>query len=403
MTKMRILVLRSLRIAVSFGASGIAAAVTAVFVSSCGNPVVLSSQPGQFAITSAARSCAVKTFHQPTELQTHSIDLLFVSSTQPSMDRYRCPVADAVGDFVSRLPAGIDYRAAVMLGHGSTSNYSGRLYSTKNHPKVLDSNLLSLGEIRADLQDSLLNVPRDPLSHGGEEVMYSLSRSLDSDRLAESKSEGFFRDSAALSVILITNENDMCFQPSYQGMTHWPDLGDSPDASARAAYQRDCVTSGSWSLTPEALLEKIRSHQARRPTALGGLIFDNPLTITRGQENSIGHGILELVQSGGGYLMDLAVPDLTPSLQQLDGLVEGRLNIQTQFNLADTGIIPGTIRVTVDSVPVATSVYDPLQDSVSIPPDLAGSAGSVVQINYCTGAGSLDAASANTQRNRPHL
>src|SRR5687768_500227 len=75
--------------------------------------------------------CYLSTFNQPKQDFSNKVDLLFVPDTSRSVFKEREAAADAIGNFVAALPQGADYRIGVILAHGSTSAFSGRLYMAK--------------------------------------------------------------------------------------------------------------------------------------------------------------------------------------------------------------------------------------------------------------------------------
>src|SRR4051812_30859593 len=126
---------------------------TAAVLANCGKKVDLSGlnntpngplSPDQNPNGSCGPNQRVKwTFIQPSPPDKSSIDILLVSDTSTSMDDKRTRLAAAIPTFISKIPAGLDYQVAVMLGHGGSSPYSGKLYSTASSPAVLSSKKLT--------------------------------------------------------------------------------------------------------------------------------------------------------------------------------------------------------------------------------------------------------------------
>src|SRR5690606_32134463 len=83
--------------------------------------------------------CFNERFIQPEAQTSRKIDILFVTDTSGSLDDERAAVADGIDAFVEALPAEVDYQIGVMLAHGSTSQYAGKLYHARNQPSVLKS------------------------------------------------------------------------------------------------------------------------------------------------------------------------------------------------------------------------------------------------------------------------
>ena len=79
----------------------------------------------------------------------------------------------------------------------------------------------------------------------------------------------FFRNDAALAVIFITDENDICH----------PGIAYDSDGMEIPAYERDCK----GRVNAESVLKQIKVLQANRPVVLGGIVYthDQPFWRTR--------------------------------------------------------------------------------------------------------------------------
>ena len=195
--------------------------------------------------------CKTETFTQPVVERSNKVDILFVIDTSASLNTERQHVAAGLRDFVKALDRRIDYRVGVMLAHSSRSSYSGRLFKKSKALKIdklvltsentLEENALELQHrLNSNCTNSSCStrdLPEDSYSDGGEEGMFSLYLGLtDPQRLAEMKAAGFLRSDAALSVIMVSDENDICAKfPA--GVTPVPD----PNGLEIPAYRRDCA------------------------------------------------------------------------------------------------------------------------------------------------------------------
>lgn len=329
-------------------------------------------------------------FVQPQPTVNRSVDLLFVIDTSRSLDAERSRIASTLPIFVSQLPPQTDYRIGVMLAHGGSSYYSGRLYSASGTPRVLDSRTQSPASIQSNLTQTLSAPPQDIDSANGEVGMYSLLRSLRTDRLNEMRSQGFYRDGAALSVIFVTDENDVCFRPELNGFTQFPDFVPTLTANTEVtAYTRYCLDSnGTLAVTPERVLNGLRDLKSSQNLALGGIIHKDPASVPRGNgiEDAISHGILELVGSTlNGVTLELANSDYSTGLTELGSVVSSQLRLQNSFGLdGQSPIRPGTIAVHVDDRPVE-SEFDAVRRETRIRTQDAGAAGSIVEVTACRG------------------
>jgi hypothetical protein len=110
--------------------------------------------------------CYNERHFQPEADVIRKVDLLLIFDTSGSMDQDRRNVAEGLDDFVQAIPDGTDYRVAVMLAHGSSSQHSGRLYKYKNNREVLSSEDMSLEEIRTQLKSNMINAPSGSQTSG---------------------------------------------------------------------------------------------------------------------------------------------------------------------------------------------------------------------------------------------
>ncbi|MBC7692938.1 MAG: hypothetical protein H7222_14340 [Methylotenera sp.] len=337
-------------------------------------------------------------FVQPQPTESGSVDLLFVVDTSASLDNKRSRLATTIPDFVKGLSPGTDYRMGVMLAHGGASAYSGSLYSAPGVPRVLNSKLHSPSQVQAYLTKDLKSPPSDIDEANGEMGLYSLSRSFEAGSVAGLKAQGFYRDDAALSVVFISDENDICYRPELHGYTKFPDFVPSAQNSEVTAYKRYCLNSdGSEAITPASVYARAQAMKPNQKLSLASIVHVDPARVPQGSglEESIGHGILELVeQSGilgiGHVLMDVMDTSYRAGLEKLGNIVSTQLKLNTSFSL-DTSpdnsnegltIRPETVSIQVDGVAVNRQ-YDPASKSVKIALPDAGKAGSLVRVAAC--------------------
>jgi hypothetical protein len=320
-----------------------------------------------------APACHVERFRQPEGTLLKKVDLLFVTDTSGSMDYERQSIADGIGSFVGELPADADYRVAVMLGHGSRSNYYASLYAKGRRGPVLDSTKLALPDLRANLKSLLTGQPDDYYSDGGEELLFSFQQALlEPNRLTRARDQGFFRPDAALAVIFVSDENDICARyPA--GVTRVPDIDGNLE---RKAFERDC-----GSVTPESVLAAVQQLQGDRPFLLGGIVYNNQ-NYPRGNENEYGYGFMELIQQSKGISVDLAGGHYDTGLADIGKLVTRQITLRHDFDLAidRAKLDPATIDVHVDGDPVA---HEYVAEKNRVHVDQAGEALSSVDVGYC--------------------
>lgn len=382
--------------------AGVLVLVISFAVSGCGKSVnvdspnlptsEVNSPPGG---TSRSLNCDPQsrvhwTFQQPQPEVTKSIDLLFVADTSSSMNAKRASVAGAVSSFVAALPSGTDYRIGVMLAHGAKSTYSGKLYAASGSRAVLDSSLQSAAEIQSELKNSLVNVVTDPDDANGEAMMGSFQNSLSGTRHSKIRSQGFYRDNAALAVIFISDENDICYPPQNHGFTSFPDYVAAPTNIEQKAYASNCVNaSGQAVVTPESTLSALKNVKPAGDYSVAGIVHVDPAKVPSGSgiEESIGHGILELIDRartsapGRELALDITSTDFSAGLSNFGTLTSSHLSLLTSFQL--TGAIdPQSIIVSVDQTQVPYT-FDTSSEKAQIHANDAGGAGSIVNIDAC--------------------
>lgn len=318
-------------------------------------------------------ACFIDSFRQPHEAHVPSLDLLFVTDTSGSLDEERAAIADGIVSFVNQLPSKVDFRIGVMLGHGSTSKRSGRLYShdAKGKNPVLDSATMPIGKIRAHLKNNLLLAPNDYDSDGGEEGLYSLLKALGRPNVTDIQKDGFFRPSAALAVIFISDENDICYQyPAGLQRVYDPDRLELP------ALKRDCAN-----ISPERLISELKALKGEMPVVVSGIVYSDPKTVPTGYgEDELGYGYLDAIRLNKGLTIDIAKGHFDEGLAQIGSHVTSKLTLIDHFKLSQTNVDRTSIRVQVDQRAVS-HVYDDAANEVKI--EELGQADSLVQISYC--------------------
>jgi hypothetical protein len=319
------------------------------------------------------QSCFKEDHTQSLKPLTNELDLLFVTDTSGSLNQERESVANEIDTFIAQLPSGIDTNIGVVLAHGSTSKHSGVLYkSDAGEPLVIKSSLHSRTDMQTYLHEKLTNIVGDRDSDGGEEGLYSLDKLLNVDNLAAASAKGFFRSTAALAIVFISDENDICaVYPS--GVTPVFD-GDGKEIPAKA---RDCN-----GITAASLYSQLTSLKVNMPLILSGIIYTGEGPIPSGGENEIGYGYTDIVDLNKGIFGDLGSMNIAQSLAKIGNLVQAKLIKQTRFNLSRTDFLLDTLYVRVDGVDVSFT-HDQQNQSVEIAADDAGSDGSAIVVGYC--------------------
>jgi hypothetical protein len=316
--------------------------------------------------TEGNRACFDQTVSQPLGADIKSVDLLFVTDTSASLDAERGMIADNIDKFVAQLPADVNYRIAVMLGHGSKSAWSGKLFSYGSTPRVLDSTIMSPAEIRSNLRQNLTRVPSDTYAGGGEEMLYSLQKALDATIAHYGTENLFFRTDATLVTVFITDENDICY------------TGSNKDGASYEipAYNRDC----NGLVTAKTVYDRLAQLEGNKSFVVSGIVHTSNVGLPKGGEDEMGLGIIDLVKLGKGTLVDLINDPIADGLKSIGIKTTKTVSLQKQFTLHHENIDPNSVFVTVDGVRVPFQLNG---NVVTIADADAGAPGSDVTIHYC--------------------
>jgi hypothetical protein len=235
---------------------------------------------------------------------------------------------------------------------------------------VLDSKRLTVSQIRSHLSYNLTHVASDVYSDGGEEGLFALKSALTGAKLDAIKAQGFVRDEAALAVVFVSDEQDICYDyPA--GVAGVRD----PDGYETSSKARDCA-----GVTPESVQAAVKTAKGVAPYLIGGVLYNNEATYVRQGENELGYGYLDLIRLVSGISVDMAGSSYTEGLAQLGSLARVKLELLSDFTLARPEIDPESIRVYVDGI-VTDFSYTATTNEVHVSDP--GIARSVVELSYC--------------------
>lgn len=316
------------------------------------------------------KTCYTDKFNQASELISKKTDILIVADTSGSLSEERAKIASEIKALVQEIPSSVDYQIAIMPAHGSRSSLSGKLWNMKGEPLVLSINKMSVDQISTSLGKSLLNMVGDSYSDGGEEGLFSLSQGLSSNGLELARQQGFFRADAALAVLFVSDENDICYRYP-NGLVQVPD----PEKAEGPAFVRDCSN-----ITPSSVYSQLLALQQDRPLLVSGAIYTDLTTISNNGENELGYGYLDIIALNQGIKVDLAQPSFHDGLKKIGELIHKRLQLKNRFALSHVqSIDPKSLRVSIDGNQVKAEY---IAGGIQLFEQLGGF-GSQIIANYC--------------------
>lgn len=355
----------------------------------------------------------VETYFQPNLAASGKVDILFIIDGSISLTEERDQLANSFNVFVDRLPDTVDYNVGVMLAHAGGEN-SGRLFrGSPSEPLVLKSSEMSLNNIQSILEIRVVWQPTDEATIDGNTVyqvgesdLLSLHNALKQDNFSESQSAGMFRDDAALYLVLVTDEADICFfdHPDNSGsnVVSSSYAQNEPYLSLIQQYGQDLTfeeasyilfcenpSTGDPVFTPGTLYNQLLERRSGAPLLTTGLMYTGGNQVPTGcgqqQRDELGAGYLEfLSRSAFNFNIDLADPGDDPNSPEAcepnperladefeaagDFLYESLFDVQNVFPLATTNADPNSINVLVDAFPLSNFMfdYDVLTNSVTI-------------------------------------
>lgn len=321
--------------------------------------------------------------HTTAAQSTGKLDILLVVDTSGSMSEELQRVSDqfsAVVDAIQGSFPYLDYRIATLLAHSSGNNV-GKLWNPNGCAgPVLSGNVATdfNAEVKPELQCILNQFQQDPHpDHNGEAAFYSLMKAT-GPNLSSIRAQGFFRPDAALSVIFIADENEICHVPP----DHTSNGSSSEDREMTYRAGSECD-----GMTPANVYQRLVSIQGGEPLTVGAAV--DLRTWRRsyglgyvGDPDTGFKGIVELAgEHGLKTSLSNSSSEMSQNLRELGEAAASGLAKVTRYSVpADLMQIHS---VEMNGVPVQEYVFTPNSGYVDVPAAALGDAGDLIQINYC--------------------
>lgn len=328
--------------------------------------------------------CTVDNFRQPGIGQGISkVDVLLVVDTSGSMSDDWNRVADSIGSFVREMPAHVDVRYAVLLGH--VDKYAGKIFADKHEPILLDGLAMTNDAIAKSLHKTFSTAMGISDSGSGEALFYSLYQAV-TKNAKENQGLGFFRADAALSVVFMSDEQEIGFPfPKVQAPGLPPRCdADYEDGIKKTYYDKTGITmegtynavkvfKGDMPVTMHAIVNITADDLFRRNSKNARCLYD-----------SLGYGYFDVVKKSSGVLYSIQA-DREKGMSEIGKCVNTSLQLLKDFQLswAAKDIDPKTIAATVDGKTV-TYTYSAETNTVHI--ENSGQSLSNIAISYCSPA-----------------
>ena len=284
---------------------------------------------------SVAGQCGPVNLDATEKVEEAKLDVLFVVDTSASLRGGTVrgkrgeleQIASQMGAFVSNFPEKTDINIGVLLGHGH-GKWVGQMFRSGNEAVVLKTKeIRNRQDLIQRLESKMKNVPNESGGAQGEALLYSLFQSVnESSRRQEMISQGMFRNDATLAVIMVTDEQDVCFDYASSvdpatGKPYVPngkkDRKGQPIADPVEVKFFNDVCSKAYKgglLKPgnvHAALSSLKGGDMQKLILMGMVYTSNNITPSgvvtnaREDENEMGHGVIEFVGLEKGKLVDL--------------------------------------------------------------------------------------------------
>ena len=321
-------------------------------------------------------------FTQP-EPKRVKLDLLFVADSSPSLETERTAIGKGVRQFVNALSSDTDYRIGVIAAHSdvtydaskNSTGLAGQLLVAGSEPAVLKkSDFKDWSELSKHLTRKLTKIKSDAASDGGELGLFSLDKAISQPLLNQNQKLGFFRPDAALAIIFISDENDICsYNVNYpagvepkKNVNMFGKSGLTVEEKANQVYCRDAQ--GNPTVTSRSVFEKLRNlkkiansqKEEAMPLLVSGILYTEESTVPTTpaadekfpeyfSENEVGYGYLDLIRDNQGVAVDISKGNFNDGLRQIGEAAALKLEVKSEFKLGKgSSVDPNSICVLVD-------------------------------------------------------
>jgi hypothetical protein len=328
------------------------------------------------------RVCTIDKFKQNSQQdQVKKVDILFVMDHSGSMRDDWERVANNVRHMVKELPADLDINYSVLLANGA--GLKGKLFAGNGVPVVISSKTNSVNKVASYLQRTFTAgmQQKDDVALGEAPVL-SLYHAVTTHARANQKL-GFFRPDAALSIIFMSDEQEVGFpfpDPQAPGLPPRCDAA-TEDAIKREQYDKKGINldlaynatkalKGDMPILTSAFVNITKEDLFRRNSKNSKCLYD-----------SLGYGYFELVDKTKGVLFSIQ-QDKAEGLARCGKVLRERLALMKDFPLSKPAdkVDVETITAAVDGAK-AVHTYKVASNSVHL--DFAGNYGSEIEIQHC--------------------
>lgn len=328
------------------------------------------------------RVCTVDKFTQQGggEQQLKKVDILFVMDHSGSMQDDWERVANNVKSLVRELPDTTDVRYGVLLA--DVGAWRGKLYAPAGWTTVMDNQKMDVNKISNNLHKIFVEGMKISDAGSGESSFHSLYHAVTTNAVANQKL-GFFRADAALSVIFMSDEQEIGYPfPNPQA----PGLPGRCDAAFEDGIKKDYYDKKGINLDVAFnAVKKLKGDLPVKTHAFVNLTKED--LFKRNSKNaqclydSLGYGYMEMVAKTKGVLFSIQ-EDKAEGLARCGKVIKESLELQHEFPLSKTAdkVDAATILANVDNARV-THEYRAPSNSVYL--ESAGAANSQIAIRHC--------------------